>query len=47
VAVPLVLPSAYLYSVWISGVCWSAGFALYFVRYWPILTRARVDGKPG
>jgi len=44
---PLVAPEAYLGSVVVAGVLWSAAFALYFVRYWPILTRPRLDGKPG
>ena len=26
---------------------WSAAFAIYAVRYWPVLTRPRLDGKPG
>ena len=43
----LALPSLYLQTVWISAACWSAAFALYAVRYWPVLTRPRVDGKPG
>jgi uncharacterized protein involved in response to NO len=30
-----------------SGLCWSAAFALYAVRYWPVLSRPRLDGKPG
>ena len=30
-----------------SAVLWSAGFGLYAVRYWPVLTRPRLDGKPG
>jgi len=30
-----------------SGICWSIAFALYAIRYWPILSRARLDGKPG
>jgi uncharacterized protein involved in response to NO len=47
VAGPLVAPGAYLASVVASGVLWSAAFALYFVRYWPILTRPRLDGRPG
>jgi uncharacterized protein involved in response to NO len=47
VAGGIALPSAYLSMVWVSGLCWSAAFALYFVRYWPILTRARLDGMPG
>ena len=30
-----------------SGLLWTLGFAVLFVAYWPVLTRARVDGKPG
>ena len=30
-----------------SGLCWSGGFAIYAIRYWPVLTRPRIDGKPG
>jgi len=41
------LPGAYLATVVVSGVCWSAAFALYAVRYWPVLSRSRLDGKPG
>lgn len=47
VALPLALPDFYLLSVRASGLLWSAGFALYAIRYWPALTRARLDGKPG
>jgi uncharacterized protein involved in response to NO len=47
VLVPLALPAAYFASVLASGVMWSAAFALYAVRYWPVLTRPRVDGRPG
>jgi uncharacterized protein involved in response to NO len=43
----MALPSAYRETVIVSGICWSAGFALYAVRYWPVLSRARIDGKPG
>ena len=41
------LTSAYLATVVASGICWSAAFALYAVRYWPVLSRSRLDGKPG
>lgn len=41
------MPTAYLASVQLSSVLWSAAFALYAVRYWPVLTRPRLDGKPG
>ena len=30
-----------------SGVLWTIGFALLCIAYWPVLTRPRVDGKPG
>ncbi|HSJ95591.1 MAG TPA: NnrS family protein [Myxococcota bacterium] len=44
---PMALPSAYLGTVTASALLWSAAFAIYFVRYWPFLTRPRLDGKPG
>ena len=37
----------YLASVQASAVLWSAAFGLYAVRYWPVLTRSRLDGQPG
>ena len=40
-------PETYLASVKLSGLLWSAAFGLYAVRYWPVLTRPRLDGKPG
>jgi uncharacterized protein involved in response to NO len=43
----IALPQFYMATVVLSGLCWSAGFALYAIRYWPILTRPRLDGKPG
>jgi uncharacterized protein involved in response to NO len=47
VLVPLLAPQAYIGAVLLSSLLWSAGFALYAVRYWPVLTRSRLDGKPG
>lgn len=47
VLLPLLLGGMYLGSVLLSGLLWSAGFALYVVHYWPILTRPRLDGRPG
>lgn len=44
---PLVAPMLLMPSVLGSALLWSAAFALYAVRYWPALTRARVDGRPG
>ncbi|MCC7326870.1 MAG: NnrS family protein [Burkholderiales bacterium] len=43
----MILPHAYLATVIGSAICWAAAFALYAIRYWPILSRARLDGKPG
>lgn len=40
-------PGLYMASVQISGLLWAAAFGLYAVRYWPVLTRPRLDGKPG
>jgi uncharacterized protein involved in response to NO len=37
----------YLASVQLSAVLWAAAFGLYAAHYWPILTRPRLDGKPG
>ncbi|ABG41975.1 NnrS [Paraglaciecola sp. T6c] len=31
----------------LSAWLWSTAFILFFVYYWPVLTKARVDGKPG
>lgn len=31
----------------VSGLAWAAAFGLFAVRYWPILTRPRPDGRPG
>jgi uncharacterized protein involved in response to NO len=43
----MLLPDGYVYTVVVSAICWSAAFALYAIRYWPILSRPRLDGKPG
>jgi len=47
VGVPLLMPAQLVHAVLGSAALWSAGFALYAVTYWPVLTRVRVDGKPG
>jgi uncharacterized protein involved in response to NO len=44
---PMLLPAHYLACVQASGLLWVAAFGLYAVRYWPVLTRPRLDGKPG
>jgi uncharacterized protein involved in response to NO len=43
----ILFSDAYLSTVIASAVCWSAAFTLYAIRYWPVLSRARLDGKPG
>ncbi len=43
----MILPDAYRFTVIGSGIFWSIAFAMYAMRYWPILSRARLDGKPG
>ncbi len=43
----IVQPGLYVASVHLSGLLWSAAFGLFTVRYWPVLTRPRLDGKPG
>ena len=47
VLLPWVAPSTTLHAVLCAAVLWSAGFGLYAVRYWPVLTRPRLDGRPG
>jgi len=45
--VPLVAPGQIQGAVILSAGLWSAAFGLYAVTYWPVLTRARLDGRPG
>jgi uncharacterized protein involved in response to NO len=40
-------PGSYMLSVELAGLLWAAAFGLYAIRYWPVLTRPRLDGKPG
>ncbi len=47
VAVPLLLPAWTLHAVTCAAALWSAAFLLYAVRYWPVLTRSRLDGAAG
>jgi len=43
----IALPGLYMVSVQLSALLWAAAFGLYVARYWPVLTRPRLDGKPG
>jgi len=47
VLLPLLAPGQTLVAIQVSAALWSAGFGLYAVHYWPVLTRPRLDGKPG
>jgi uncharacterized protein involved in response to NO len=43
----LVAPAWWLQAIGLSAGLWSAGFGLYALRYWPVLSRPRLDGAPG
>lgn len=43
----MLAPALYLPGIQLSGVLWAAAFGIYAVRYWPVLSRPRLDGKPG
>jgi len=47
VMLPLLAPALTMTAVIGSALLWSAGFGLYTCRYWSVLTRPRLDGKPG
>jgi uncharacterized protein involved in response to NO len=47
VGLPLLAPGETVHAALVSALLWSAGFGLYAVRYWPVLSRPRVDGRPG
>jgi uncharacterized protein involved in response to NO len=43
----MLLPGLHVFWMQLSALLWAAAFGLYAVRYWPVLTRPRLDGKPG
>lgn len=47
VAVPLLAPHFTVGASMFAGWLWACGFALYTIRYAPMLLRPRLDGKPG
>ncbi|ASJ76221.1 NnrS family protein [Granulosicoccus antarcticus] len=47
VFLPLWVPHLLMPSVIVSAFLWSSAFGLYAIRYWPVLTRVRIDGRPG
>lgn len=44
---PVAWPEHPLPSFVVAGVLWAAGFGIFSLVYWPILTTARVDELPG
>lgn len=47
VLLPWAAPGLTLQAILASAALWSAGFGLYTLRYWGVLTRPRLDGRPG
>ncbi len=47
VFLPWLAPTQTVHATLVSACLWSAGFGIYAIRYWPILSRPRVDGRPG
>jgi len=47
VGLPIAVPAATMAAIVGSATLWSAAFAIFSVRYWPVLTRPRLDGAPG
>jgi uncharacterized protein involved in response to NO len=47
VFVVMVWPEAQRSAVVGSSLLWAVALGIFAIRYWPILTRPRVDGKPG
>ena len=41
------VPGAYREAMIVSGVLWTLAFAVFLSAYWPILTRPRIDDRPG
>ncbi len=47
VGLPLLIPGWTNYAVLVSSLFWTLGFGLFAIHYWPMLSRARLDGKLG
>ncbi len=47
VFVPLAFPAQYLNAVIASGLLWSIAFALFVIKFYPILLTPRIDGREG
>lgn len=44
---PVILPQQSLLFVSLSSVLWLSAFIIFIINYWPVLTRPRIDGRPG
>jgi uncharacterized protein involved in response to NO len=44
---PIAVPELQVPVIGLSGLLWAGAFALYLIEYVPILTGARIDGRPG
>lgn len=44
---PIIDPALTIWAWRISALLWIVAFAIFVLRYFPVLTKARVDGKPG
>ena len=44
---PLFAPAAYTTWILLSQLSWIAGFAVFSVAWFPVLSRPRADGAPG
>jgi uncharacterized protein involved in response to NO len=47
VVLPIAAPAMTMAAIVGSAALWSAAFAIFAVRYWPVLTRPRIDGALG
>ncbi|MET0320374.1 MAG: NnrS family protein, partial [Duganella sp.] len=47
VLLPLAVPARYVDAVVLSAALWAGAFALYALKFGPMLWRPRIDGKPG
>ena len=44
---PMLTPALTLLSYQLSGILWMLAYGIFAIEYWPILTRPRLDGRPG
>ena len=42
-----IMPGVYREAMIVAGLLWTLAFVVFLMRYWPILTRPRIDGRPG